>query len=76
MPIERSLVAGVAEVPFGAHPTSCGPDYGFDIAHLKAYSATAKEGWEGYVSKFVEADDYVKAVGGADHIHSLPLPAF
>jgi len=76
MPIERSLVAGVAEVPFGAHPTSCGPDYGFDIAHLKAYSATAKEGWEGYVSKFVETDDYVKAVGGADHIHSLPLPAF
>ena len=28
MPIERSLVAGVAEAPFGAHPTSCGPDYG------------------------------------------------
>ena len=76
MPIERSLVAGVAEAPFGAHPTSCGPDYGFDVAHLKAYSATAKEGWEGYVSEFVEADDYIKAVGGADHIRSLPLPAF
>jgi len=76
MPIERNLVAGVAEVPFGAHPTSCGPDYGFDVAHLKAYSATAKEGWDGYVSEFVNADDYVKAVGGADHIRSLPLPAF
>jgi len=76
MPIERNLVAGVAEVPFGAHPTSCGPDYGFDVTHLKAYSATAKEGWEGYVSEFVEANDYVSAVGGADHIRSLPLPAF
>jgi len=76
MPIERNLVAGVAEVPFGAHPTSCGPDYGFDVAHLKAYSATAKEGWEGYVSEFVEVDDYVGAVGGEYHIRSLPLPAF
>lgn len=76
MPIERNLIAGVAEVPFGAHPTSCGPDYGFDVAHLKAYSATAKEGWDGYVSEFVQSDDYVKAVGGAEHIRSLPLPAF
>lgn len=76
MPIERNLVAGVAEVPFGAHPTSNGPDYGIDVAHLKAYSATAKEGWDGYVSEFVETDDYVNAVGGADHIRSLPLPVF
>jgi len=76
MPIERSLIAGVAEVPFGAHPTSCGPDYGFDVAHLKNYSATAKEGWEAYVSEFIETDNYVEVVGGEDHIRSLPLPAF
>jgi len=76
MPIERNLVAGVAELPFGAHPTSCGPDYGFDVAHLKAYSATAKEGWEGYVSEFVSSDDYVKSVGGEEYIRSLALPAF
>ena len=76
MPIERNLVVGVAEVAFGAHPTSCGPDYGFDVTHLKTYSATAKEGWEGYVSEFIKSDDYVKAVGGEDHIRSLPLPAF
>ncbi len=76
MPIERSLVSGIAEVPFGAHPTSSGPEYGFDVPHLKAYSSTAKEGWEGYVSEFVEAEDYVSKVGGADHIRSLPLPAF
>ncbi len=76
MPIERNLVAGVAEIPFGAHPTSCGPDYGFDAPHLKAYSGTAKEGWDGYVSEFIEADDYVKSVGGAAHIRRLPLPAF
>ena len=76
MPIERSLVAGVAEIPFGAHPTSSGPDYGIDVAHLKSYSATAKEGWDGYVSDFINADDYLAKVGGADHIRSLPLPVF
>lgn len=76
MPIERNLVAGVAEVPFGAHPTSNGPDYGIDVAHLKAYSATAKEGWDGYVDQFVKTEDYVSAVGGADHIRALPLPVF
>ncbi len=76
MPIERNLIAGVAEVPFGAHPTSNGPDYGIDVAHLKAYSATAKEGWDGYVKEYVNAADYVKTVGGADHIRSLPLPVF
>lgn len=76
MPIERSLVAGVAEATFGAHPTSCGPDYGFDVPHLKAYNATAKEGWGGYLSDFIEADDYTDKVGGLAHIRSLPLPAF
>jgi len=76
MPIERNLVAGVAEAQFGAHPTSCGPDYGWDVEHLKTYSATAKEGWDGYVSEFIQADDYVSKVGGADHIRSFPLPAF
>lgn len=76
MPIERSLVTGISEVPFGAHPTSSGPDYGFDVPHLKAYSATAKEGWDGYVSDYVGAEDYISKVGGADHIRSLPLPAF
>ncbi len=76
MPIERNLISGVAEVPFGAHPTSSGPDYGIDVAHLKAYSATAKEGWDEYVDEFVHSKDYINSVGGADHIRSLPLPVF
>lgn len=76
MPIERNLIAGVAEVPFGAHPTSSGPDYGIDVAHLKNYSAATGEGWQAYVDEFVMAEDYVETVGGADHIRSLPLPVF
>lgn len=76
MPIERNLVAGVAETPLGAHPTSSGPDYGIDVAHLKAYGAAAKGGWDAYVAEFIAADNYTDKVGGAEHISSLPLPVF
>jgi glutaconate CoA-transferase subunit A len=40
--IDRGMVDGVAEIPFGAHPTSCVPAYGMDLKHLKAYSAAAE----------------------------------
>ena len=79
MPIERSLVAGVAEAPLGAHPTSCAPDYGYDVAHLKDYSKAAGEGWAAYRERFVDGVDeaaYVSSVGGADAIRALPLPVF
>ena len=79
MPIERSLVAGVAEAAGGAHPSSCAPDYGIDVAHLKDYSKTAKEGFDGYLESFVhgqDQDSYLKAVGGMDAVRKLPLPIF
>lgn len=76
MPIERNLVAGVAEAPFGAHPTASGSEYGWDLDHLKTYGGAAKVGWADYVSEFIETDDYVSKVGGANHIHALPLPSF
>lgn len=76
MPIERSLVAGVSEVPFGAHPTSNGPDYGMDVEHLKLYSAAAKGGWLQYVENFINCDDYIESVGGIKKISQLPLPVF
>lgn len=79
MPIERSLVAGVAEVPFGAHPTSCAPAYGIDVAHLKDYSKAAGDGWQAYRDSFVDCgnhENYLIAAGGADHIRTLPLPIF
>lgn len=79
MPIERSLIARVAEAPFGAHPTSCGPDYGFDLAHLDAYCAAAGEGWAGYRAAYIDGVDasaYVDKVGGAQAITQLPLPVF
>ncbi len=79
MPIERSLVQGVAEARCGAHPTSCGPDYGMDIAHMQAYNAAAKDGWDAYVAEYVAGvahAEYIGKVGGETAITRLPLPVF
>lgn len=76
---ERNLVTGVVHAPGGAHPTLCGPDYGWDMQHLKHYAGLAREedGWQRYAEDFLGGADeaaYQASVGGADHIHSLPLP--
>lgn len=79
MPIERSSVKGVAAAKFGAHPTSCSPGYGIDVAHLKDYSKAAGEGWSAYLDAFVIGltdDQYCDKVGGAAAINALPLPVF
>ena len=77
---ERYLVAGVVHAPFGAHPTYLGPDYGWDLEHLKRYgaSAVAEDGWAGYAKDFVECSDaeYLERVGGAERLSALPLPVF
>ena len=79
MPIERNLVSGVAPAPCGAHPTSCGPDYGIDVEHLSSYNSLAKEGLDGYIADYVTGKDfnaYIESVGGETAIRALPLPVF
>ncbi|AQZ96469.1 CoA transferase subunit A [Halopseudomonas phragmitis] len=77
---ERSLVTGVVEAPLGAHPTYCGPEYGWDLQHLKAYSDSAGEegGWQRYLETYVNCSDadYLERNGGAERISGLPLPIF
>lgn len=74
--VERSLIAGVAEAPFGAHPTSAAPDYALDLTHLKTYAAAAEspEAWAAYRAAHVDVDDavYLGSVGGADAVRALP----
>ncbi|MDD2222006.1 MAG: acyl CoA--acetate/3-ketoacid CoA transferase subunit alpha [Gammaproteobacteria bacterium] len=76
---ERSLVTGVIEAPFGAHPTMCSPNYGWDMKHLKEYSDGASEenGWANYVEKYVQGgeEQYRENNGGTDYLASIPLPA-
>jgi glutaconate CoA-transferase, subunit A len=77
---ERSETTGVVHLPFGAHPSSCAPLYGFDVAHFKAYAASAREpdGWQQYYARYVAPgeDAYLASVGGADAVRALPLPVF
>ena len=74
---ERSLVTGVIHSPCGAHPTSCAPNYGFDIQHLKEYSAATKS-FEDYRLQFLTKtnEEYIDSVGGPEFINNIPLPQF
>lgn len=58
--IPAHLVAAVAEVPFGAHPSSCYPAYAYDRPHLATYVAAATAGGAelaGYLDRYVHAGE-------------------
>ncbi len=79
--MDRSMVEGVVEIPFGAHPSSNVPEYGIDLPHFQAYVASAKaeDGWAKYRAQYVDLeshDAYLAAVGGAEQIRKLPAPVF
>lgn len=66
--IHRAMVDGVVEAPFGAHFTSCDPDYGRDEAFQREYAATAADpaAWAAFRAKYVDLDGhdaYRKAIG-------------
>jgi glutaconate CoA-transferase subunit A len=51
-------VTAVVEVPFGAHPTSCYPDYSYDREHISEYVKLAKQGEATFEAKYL--DRYVR----------------
>lgn len=68
--IPAHLVSAVAEVPFGAHPTSCYPGYAYDRPHIAEYVRCATAGGAelaGYQDRFVTGapteDAYRKLIG-------------
>lgn len=67
--VPAHVVAAVAEAPFGAHPSSCYPDYAYDRNHLREYVATAAtaKGATDYLERFVTGaqteEGYRKLVG-------------
>jgi glutaconate CoA-transferase subunit A len=76
---ERCFVTGVAEVPFGAHPTAGVPGYGIDVPHLKEYTESTGDRWAAYRARYVDLPDhaaYLAAVGGAERIAAIPPPVF
>ncbi|MFT6288430.1 MAG: glutaconate CoA-transferase subunit A [Halieaceae bacterium] len=77
---ERAATTGVVVIPGGAHPSSCNPLYGFDVPHLKAYCASAKDeaGFNGYLERFLGSNEqeYQENVGGLEAIRSIQLPVY
>ena len=77
---ERAATTGVVHIPGGAHPSSCNPQYGFDVPHFKAYAASAKEetGIQGYLDQYLGANEaeYQQNVGGLDAIRAIELPTY
>ena len=68
--IPGHLVAAIAEVPFGAHPSSCYPRYAYDRAHLREYLAAAQAGPADlgkYLAVYLHGTEqaYREAVGAA-----------
>lgn len=72
--ILRVYSKGVVEVPWGAHPTGCAPDYRTDLRHLQDYlmAATSEESWKKYEDEFVvpEHAQYLSHHGGAEELVS------
>ncbi|MHB8439176.1 MAG: CoA-transferase, partial [Acidimicrobiales bacterium] len=67
--VHRMLCDAVAEVPGGAHFTSCPPDYGRDESFQRTYaqSAADADAWASFRAKYVDVDDaeYHRAVAEA-----------
>ncbi|AXB80572.1 CoA transferase subunit A [Novosphingobium sp. P6W] len=78
--VERAMITGVAEAPFGAHPTSAAPDYQLDLKHIKAYvdSAASPEAWAEYKAKYIDVSEaeYQATIGGAEVVEALPVPVY
>jgi glutaconate CoA-transferase subunit A len=57
--ISRLLTDAVAEVPDGAHFTSCPPDYDRDEAFQKQYAGSGAdaESWKAFSERFLETDE-------------------
>ncbi len=71
------VVDAVVEVPFGAHPTSCFPHYGYDAALHRAWVAAARDDAETgrFLDRYIltpdSQADYLAAVGGAGTLLAL-----
>jgi glutaconate CoA-transferase subunit A len=71
------MVDAVVEVPFGAHPTSFNPRYGYDTAFHREWIAVARDpdGANTWMQKYVHEpatqEDYLDRVGGPSRLEEL-----
>ena len=78
--VERAFITGVVEAPFGAHPSSMPPRYGWDMGFFKRHvaAASADGGWGAWREHATGMDeaDYLARQGGEEAVAALPLPIF
>tara|TARA_B100000029_G_scaffold453451_2_gene479252 strand:- start:4745 stop:5638 length:894 start_codon:yes stop_codon:yes gene_type:complete len=71
------MVDAVVEVPYGAHPTSFNPFYGYDTAFHRDWIAVARdpEGVESWMQRYVYEPDtqeeYLERAGGTERLEEL-----
>lgn len=79
---ERTILPGfvvdaVVEVPYGAHPTSFFPRYGYDSRFHRAWAAAARDdaAAQAFLERFVTGpasqEAYLEAIGGADTLRRI-----
>jgi len=67
--IPAHLVSAITQAPYGAHPTSCYPNYAYDREHLVTYVAAAHTGGEDlakYLQQYVfdvDEEGYRQLIG-------------
>ncbi len=72
-------ITAIVELPLGAHPTSCYPDYSYDRAHLTEYMRAAQSGSEAFSSQYLQKyvfrpkdhQEYLEIIGGEEKQVSL-----
>jgi glutaconate CoA-transferase, subunit A len=75
--VPAHLVAAVAEVPYGAHPTSCYPGYAYDRPHLAEYVRAATAGGDdlaAYLDRYVTGaptEEAYRKLMGEDRLGAL-----
>lgn len=70
--ILRVHTEGVVELPWGAHPTGCAPDYRADLRHLQDYLKVCNKGedWRSYQDQYIapDHDRYLEQQGGVEDL--------
>jgi glutaconate CoA-transferase subunit A len=72
-------VTALAEVPYGAHPTACYPNYAYDRRHTAEYYRSASESTEAFRERYLKPyvydcadhDAYLNAIGGCEKLERL-----
>lgn len=71
------IVDAVVEVPYGAHPTSCNPHYGYDGGFHREWSKAARDddATTAFLDRYLRGPatqaEYLDAVGGAQKLIAL-----